>query len=377
MKPNVLQAPLIKSAILLVIFSLLFYFTSTSPEGSVWGSIGSIIIVVFRTVQLAFGLAIGLIVSLAVLFGIFFGAVALVNPASASRMYEGLRETLLAWFAPIITLFKCEREKKLPAAFATFGQDLKNGITAEIQSAQNSLKKNQDELETRLGGLSSRMAKLEDETTGLAAAEQVEAVSEELQGALASAAEINTTVDTLKSSVEKTAKQVQEVSADTLLGDLPARIEELEQREIVKPAAAVDITPLEQGIANLQAELTSVKKKAEKALQTAANAAAVTTQQPAASTSEDKPAAKKERKKPKQAEVKATEEEEHRIFSYFDTAADKKKVADLVASTLKKDMSYKQVLDFVAKELGGKKGKIFTSHPSLSKDYIRQCRKKG
>jgi len=48
-----------------------------------------------------------------------------------------------------------------------------------------------------------------------------------------------------------------------------------------------------------------------------------------------------------------------------------------VASTLKKDMSYKQVMDFVAKELGGNKGKIITSHPSLSKDYIRQCRRKG
>lgn len=313
MKPNVLQAPLIKSAIVLVIFSLLFYFTSTSPEGSVWGSIGSIFIFAFRTIQWALALAIGLIVSLAVLIGIFFGAVAMFNPASASRMYEGLRQTLLTWFAPVITLFKSDREEKLAAAFDTFGQDLKKEFASDIQAAQVGLKKNQDELETRLSGLSSRLATFEEVTTGLAAAEQVETIAGQVNDVVASTAAIKKTVDALKTSVEQTAKQLQDLSGDTILGDLPARIEVLEQQE--QPTAPVP------------------------------------------------------------EEAKAAKEEEHRIFSYFD-AADKKKVADLVASTLKKDMSYKQVIDFVAKELGPNKGKIITSHPSLSKDYIRQCRKK-
>jgi signal transduction histidine kinase len=315
MKPNVLQAPLIKSAIVLVIFSLLFYFTSTSPEGSVWGSIGSIFIVAFRTIQWALALAISLIVSLAVLIGIFYGAVALVSPTSASRMYEGLRQTLLAWFTPLITLFKSEREEKLAASFDAFGQDLKKEFASDIQAAQVGLSKTQAELETRLGGLSSRLTTLEEATTGLAAAEQLEAMVEE--------------VDTLKSSVEQTA--------------------------------GVDITGLEKDIAGLQSGLASVQQKAEEALQTAAKAA----QQPEVE------------KKSKQEKVKAAEKDEHRIFSYFDAAADKKKVADLVASTLKKDMNYDQIMNFVAKELGGNKGKIITSHPSLSKDYIRQCRRKG
>ena len=348
MKPNVLQAPLIKSAIVLVIFSLLIYFTSTSPEGSVWGSIGSIFIFAFRTIQWALALAIGLIVSLAVLFGIFFGAVALFSPASASRMYEGLRQTLLVWFTPVITLCKSQREEKLTAALDTFGQDLKNEFASDIQAAQVGLKRNQAELETSLGGLSSRLATLEETITGLAAAEQVEAMVGQVNDVGESAAVIKGAVDTLKSSVEQTAKQVQEVSGDAILGDLPARIEALEQQEIVEPTAGVDITGLEKNIAGLQSGLASVQQKVEEALETAA-----------------------------QDEANTAEEEEHRIFSYFDAAADKKKVADLVASTLKKDMSYKQVMNFVAKELGGNKGKIITSHPSLSKDYIRQCRRKG
>jgi hypothetical protein len=330
MKPNVLQAPLIKSAIVLVIFSLLFYFTSTSPEGSVWGSIGSIFIFAFRTIQWALALAIGLIVSLAVLIGIFFGAVAMFNPASASRMYEGLRQTLLTWFAPVITLFKSDREEKLAAAFDTFGQDLKKEFASDIQAAQVDLKKNQDELETRLSGLSSRLATFEEATTGLAAAEQVETMVGQVNDVVESTAVIKKSVDALKSSVEQTA--------------------------------SVDFTGLEKNIAELQSELASVQQKTEEALQTAKGAAQAAQQSTAPSPAE----------KP----VAAAEEEGHRIFSYFD-AADKKKVADLVASTLKKDMSYKQVMDFVAKELGGNKGKIITSHPSLSKDYIRQCRRKG
>jgi len=362
MKQNVLQAPLIKSAVVLVIFSLLFYFTSSSPDGSVWGSIGSIFIVAFRTIQWAFALTIGLIVSLAVLIGIFFGAVALVNPASASRMYEGLRQTLLDWFAPLITLFKSDRQEKLTADLNAFGQDLKKEYTSDIQAAQMGLSKTQAALETRLGGISSRLATLEDTTTGLAAAEQLEAMVGE--------------VDILKSSVDQTAKQIQDVSGDSILGDLPARVEVLEQQEIVEPTASVDITGLEKNIAVLQSELASVQQKAEEALQAATKAAAKTAQQPAASVPSKKPVAKKAGKEVKQDETQAAAKEEHRIFSYFE-AADQKKVADLVASTLKKDMSYKQVMDFVAKELGGNKGKIITSHPSLSKDYIRQCRRKG
>ena len=371
MKSNVLRAPLIKSAIVLVIFSLLAYFTSTSPEGSVWNSIGTIFVFAFTTLQWVFALSIGLIICLAVLFGIFFGAVAMVNPASASRMYEGLRRTLLDWFTPVINLFKSEREEQLAAALETFGQSLKKEITADIQAARTVLQKTQAELETKIGSLSSRLATLEESVTGLAAGEQVEALAEEVKGAVESAAELKSAVDSLKSNVEQTAKQVQEVSGEAILGDLPARIEALEQQEMPEPPAAVDITPLEKDIAGLQSELASVQQKAEEALKAAVEAA----EQPAAPAPTSEPVAEEVNSEPEQDASEAGEDDEHRIFSYFDDPADKKKVADLVASTLKKDMSYKQVMDFIAKELGGEKGEIITSHPSLSKDYIRQCRR--
>jgi hypothetical protein len=387
MKPNVLRAPLIKSAIVLILFSLLVYFTGTSPEGSVWASIGTIIIAAFRTVQWAVALAIGLAVCLAVLFGIFLGAVAMVNPASASRMYEGFRTPLLLWFAPIMNLFKSDREEKLAAALETFGRKIKEEISVEIQEVRTTLAKGQAELESRLTSLSSRLNSLGETVDALPGNDQVEAVNEEAKAATETVTAVQAAVDNLKTAVDQAVQQIQEISPDKILGDLPARIEALEQQEIPEPAPAVDIAPLEKSVADLQAELEATRKQAEEALKAATvkpEPSAPAAEKPAAAENKKASATKtKAKEKPAEKQKKTAsskkkeQEEEHRIFSYFDDPADKKKVADLVASTLKKDMSYKQVMDMLAKELGGEKGDVITSHPSLSKDYIRQCRRKS
>ena len=366
MKPNVLRGPLIKSAIVLIIFSLLVYFTGSSAEGSVWSAIGIVVVTALKTIQWLIGLSIGLIVCIAVLIGIFFGAVAMKNPSAASQMYEGLRRTLVEWLLPIVKVFKSDHKEHLTSTLNSFGSDLKKEINADILAARNMLEKNHGELENKISSLSSRLTALEETASDLVAAEQVETLADEVKNVVDSTAEIKGSLDTLKSSVEQTAKQIQEVSGETILGEIPARIEALEQQEIPEPPPAVDITPLQNEITQLQTALSSMQQKVEQALETAAEAA-----EKAAAPGPEEPA---EEAKEESAQNDAADGE-HRIFSYFDDPADKNKVADLVTSTLKKDMSYKQVMDFVAKELGGAKGKIITSHPSLSKDYIRQCRK--
>jgi len=371
MKPNVLRAPLINSAIVLVIFSLLVYFTGSSAEGSVWAAIGTIFVTALKSIQWLIALAIGVAVCLAVMIGIFLGAVAMINPSSSSRMYDGLRLTLIDWFQPLVTMLKSDHDEQLSSTLDSFGSDLKKEINADIQAAQTILKKNLGELASQISRISSRLTALEETAAGLAASEQVDTLAEEVKGAVESAAAIKTELkgelDSLKNTAEQTAKQVQEVSGEAILGELPARIEALEQQEIPEPPPAVDLSPLQQDITALQAELSSVQQKAEEALQAATEAA----RQPAPAPQKEAPAKENNEKKASND----AEAGEHRIFSYFDDPADKKKVADLVASTRKKDMSYKQVMDFIAKELGGAKGKIITSHPSLSKDYIRQYRR--
>jgi len=372
MNTNVLRAPLIKSAIVLLIFSLLVYFTGTSPEGSVWTSIGSILVAGFRTIQWAVALSIGLIVCIAVMIGIFLGAAALFNPQSASRMLEALVQTLAGWITPVAGLFAAKPKKEFSTILDGFGTELKKNINADIQTTRSDLKNTRTKLETKLGSLSSRLADFEQTTSGLAAVDQLEILAAEVKETAETTAGIKAALDSLKSSLDKTTKQVQKISSEAILGDLPARLEAVEKKEIPEPPPAVDLTPLQKDIAAVQAELASLKKQqAEKSTTPAAKTVAKPAA-PAAKTTAKKPAAKSPAKA-----AKTAKDEEHRIFSYFDNDDDKKKVAELVASTLKKDMSYKQVMDFVAKKHGGKKGEMITSHPSLSKDYIRMCRKKA
>ena len=371
MKANTLRGPLIKSAIVLFIISMLAYFTSTSPGGNVWASMGTLTVTILRTIQWAIGLAIALAVSLSVMIGIFLGAVALVNPASSASMFDSLLKTLGTWFGPLASMFSSNKEAELAKTLEGLATDLKKEFTADLQAAQSGLRKGISEVQSKVSGLASRLGTIEETAASLAPSEQVDALAEEVKSAGESLAEIKSVADSLKGKVEQAEKQVKEVSGEAILGDLPSRIETLEQQEIPEPAPAVDISPLEKEVASLKKELAEVKKVAAEA---AAKAEKKDEKANVQKTTKASPATAKESVK-QTAPKKEDAEDEHRIFSYFDNEEDKKKVAELVQSTMKKDMSYKQVMDFVAKQLGGAKGEIITSHPSLSKDYIRLCRK--
>jgi hypothetical protein len=349
MKTNVLRMPLLKAAGILVIFSLLVYFTSTDPDASVWTSIGTIFVAAFTTVQWLLAMAIGLTVCIAVLIGIFLGAVAIGNPTAASSMYEGLRQDVLSYPAPLLELwnkaFTSDSGIQLGALTAMF-EDLKNDIKADVQTGQAAISKMEQAqagMISKIDSLASRLATLEKTTAGLATGQQVEELGEEVKTVVESTAGMREVVDNLQKTVKETADKAGQVSAENILGDLPARLE------------ALDLASLEKNISDLQTELAAVKKSS-------------TPPAPAAALAETTQTT------PKAEPAQATKAEEHRIFSYFENDTDKKKVAELVASTLKKDMSYKQVIDLVAKGLGSN-GEIITSHPSLSKDYIRLCRR--
>ncbi len=373
MKSNQLRSPLISSAILLAVFSLIVYFTLTSPEGSVFNSFGSIVVLILRTVQLAIGLALALIVSLSVLIGIFLGAVALVNPSASSRMYEGLRQTIRSWLTPLAGLFKSDKGEKFKEELAAFGTTLKTEFSSMVAPIKKELAEVQGSLETKVSTLRSKLSEVEESVADKASVEQVETITAEI-------AAVSETLTGTEASVKTLAAKVEQVGASDpgqILGDLPSRLEALEQKE---DSEAVDLQPIEDKISALQAEINKVTQPLEEKI--------------AALTSEitELKAALAEKKSTAKPEVTATKEEqksassatstpkvdgEHRLLSYFTDAAEKKKLADLVGQTLKKDMTYAQVTKFLIKKMGKEGGKIISEHPSLAKDYIRQCRRKG
>lgn len=356
MKPNLLRAPLINSAILLVVCSLLVYFTLTSPEGSIWSSMGAIFTLFFRIVQLVIGLALGLLVCIAVLIGIFLGAVALFDGASASRMYEGLRQTILSWLAPVLDLLSSDRDDKLQAELSDLGQTLKTDFSQMIDSARRELSTAQNVLAGKLQALQGKVQATEEATAEKVSAEQLEALTAEVATVTEALTATEGKIKTLQDKIEKAVQEVGAVDPGSILGDVPARLEKLEQQE---PPAPVDLQPLEKKIATIQAEIKTLQGALKEASKPQKQKAVET---PAAAAKEEK----------KESTAEGTE---HRLLSYFEKKEDQEKLAGLVAETLKKDMTYAQVTDFLIEKMGKNGGTIISEHPSLAKDYIRQCRR--
>ncbi len=383
MKSNQLRSPLISSAILLAVFSLIVYFTLTSPEGSVLNSFGSIVALFLRIIQVTIGLGLALIVSLAVLIGIFLGAVALVNPSTSSRMFEALRQAVQSWLAPLAGLLKSDKGEKLKEELDAFGTTLKTDFSRMVAPVKQELAAVQGNLEGKVSALRAKLSEVEESVADKASVEQVETVTAEV-------AAVSETLTGTEASVKTLAAKVEQVGASDpgqILGDLPSRLEALEQKE---DPEAVDLQPLEAKISGLQAEITKVTQPLEEkiAILTSeitelkaalAEKKSTAKSEEAAKKTTAASTAKKEEKKSTSAAKSASgaDDGEHRLLSYFTSPAEKKKLEDLVDQTLKKDMTYAQVTKFLVKKMGKEGGKIISEHPSLAKDYIRQCRRKS
>jgi len=374
MKSNQLRSPLISSAILLAVFSLIVYFTLTSPEGSVLNSFGSIVALLLRIIQVVIGLGLALIVSLAVLIGIFLGAVALVNPSTSSRMFEALRQAIRSWLAPLAGLLKSKKGEKLKEERDAFGATLKIDFSRMVAPVKKELAAVQGNFDNKVSALRGKLSEVEESIAGKASIEQVETVTAEV-------AAVSETLTGTEASVKTLAAKVEQVGAPDsgqILGDLPSRLEALEHKE---DPEAIDLQAIEEKISGLQAEITRATQPLEEKIAALTSEIIELKAAPAEkkSTAKSEVAATKEEQKGASAATSVPEADdgEHRLLTYFTDAAEKKKIEDLVGQTLKKDMTYAQVTKFLVKKMGKDGGKIIREHPSLVKDYIRQCRRKG
>ncbi|MCW5199689.1 hypothetical protein VU05_03090 [Desulfobulbus sp. F1] len=363
MKANALRKPLINTAVVLVFFIVLLSISIANPATTALGSFGLIILAGLRALQLFVGLSVALIFCLAFLFAIFFGAVALANPDTAARMYGEFRQTLAAWLGEIIPA--CKKKTQQHVDLEPMRQELKQELQADLAAIQTQLHATRELLGGKIEQLSSRIDVLETMTTQMANTGEVEALSKEVKGAVASLAGIEGAVNSMKVCVEQTAQQILQMSPEKVLGDVPERLRTLEQHQ----PKVIDITPLENDIAVMQQELAFVREKADKVLLAAAPET-VLVQEPVLVVAEPEQVAAQ------QVEVQTgSAEEEHRILSYFDNHADKQKFIELADAALEKGLNHKQVIDYLVRGLGQQKGKIISSHPSLIKDYIKSCRR--
>ena len=238
MKQNMMRTPLIKSAVVLLFFVLLAYLTSVSSEGSVMSSVGTIIIGAFRLVQWAFAMVIGLTVCIAFLVGIFLFAVALVNKETAAAMYEGVKRSVVALCAPLCSRLgslKCtDSQCSQPVQPTVDSEQLKDELQAIIAGEVKKVTDNQQVLNDQFVSLNAKIQIIEEKSSGFAATGQLEVIAGEIANSSKVLGTVQDSVATLEGKLSNPVQQLQAFTPEKMLGDIPARLASLEQKEDVK-----------------------------------------------------------------------------------------------------------------------------------------------
>lgn len=262
MKANMMRAPLIKSAAVLLVFVLLAYLTSVSPEGGVLNSVGLIIIGAFRLVQWTLAMAIGLTVSIAFLIAIFLFAAFLVNKQTAASMYEAVKGSVATLCQPVFSRLGSFTSKAPPSApavqaTATEGQ-LKEDVHTIIAGEVKKVTDNQQALSDQFSVLSSKIEALEGKSADFATAGQLETIVAEISASGKTLETVQENVATLEGKINDTVQQLQTITPERMLGDIPARLKKLEQP---KDEPGFDPAPLNASIENLHQEVEALKKR--------------------------------------------------------------------------------------------------------------------
>ena len=261
MKANMMRAPLIKSAAVLLIFVLLAYLTSASPEGSVLNSVGLIIIGAFRFVQWCIAMAIGLTACIAFLIGIFLFAVFLVNKETAASMYGAVKSSVAALCQPVLSrmgAFKCKEAQCAPPAQAAAEGQLKEDLHTLIAGEVKKVTDNQQALSDQFSALNSKIVALEEKSADFAATGQLEAIAAEISSSGKVLGTVQENVALLEGKISTTIQQLQAMTPEKILGDIPARLGKLEQSG---DDPGFDPAPLTASIESLQKEMEELKKK--------------------------------------------------------------------------------------------------------------------
>jgi len=330
MNRNMLRAPLIKTATLLAVVSLLVYFTATSPGGSIWSSLGTLFMATLRMVQLSLGLIVSFLFCLAVLTGIFLGGVAMVSRESASNMLEQLRQQITGMLlyvrSLVITVVPSQEAQVLEGSDGVGDQEMLTTLEDQIAPlllAQTVVAEKIDTLMERLG----RIEQSEDVTS---LATRLERQDEHVSDLDSKAGEFQDQITVLQEKMSKLTSLSLQEKVDPAIAELGGRI-----------------NLLDTAIASLQDDLSRIR---------------------------DISGPKDKEKHGKNDGQSGKESVEHRLFAHLENKAAQEKIEALVTETLNSDMSYAQVIDHLVAHAKGKTADVITAHPSLAKDYIRYRR---
>ncbi len=265
MKTNSMRAPLYKSAAILLVLVLLAYLTS-AHGGGVLDSVGRLIVGAFRLVQWAFAMVIGVSVCIAALIGIFLFAVSLYDKEASATMTARTKTAVAELLAPVFAFFGSLRTAPAPRATEASimpaqavvdnTAQLKSELQTIVAGEVGKVTASQQALNSQFASLQAKLQSLEDKTGGFAAADQIEAIAAEISASAKTMAGVQEKVTALENKFSETSQKLQAMTPEKLLGDLPGRLEKLEQRGEDK---SFDPQPLVESIEQLQRQVEEIK----------------------------------------------------------------------------------------------------------------------
>ena len=261
MKTNTMRAPLYKAGAVILVMALLAYLTSSSG-GGVLDSVGQLIIGAFRLVQWGIAMVIGVAVCIAVFIGIFLFAVSLYDKEASASVYAKTKQSVAELLAPVFAFvggFCCKSSSCSAPVQPTVdtSAQLKNELQTIVAGEVGKITASQQELNAQFASLHTKIQSLEEKTAGFAAAGQVEAIAGEIAASAQTLNGVQETITALEGKISDTAQKLQAITPDKMLGDLPVRLEKLEQQGEDK---GFDPQPLTESIQNLQKEMEEIKK---------------------------------------------------------------------------------------------------------------------
>lgn len=338
MSKNFLRAPLIKSAALLIVLTLIIYLTATTQDGGVFSSLGAIIYGIFKAIQLGIGLVLALLLCIAILIGIFLGGVAMVSTDSATKMYYQLLEMLSEKVGFIKLPIKKEKSQAEGVSLDALKASLQDEMAGHVESSVENVQRTIDE---GMQDLQARVEQIETDDSFSVISDRLQGQEEKLSAIEEAVGSGTGEIQKLQEQLTALSQQLQDIQSEAGKADPTDKIATLEKSSDELKSLC---SSLAEDVKSLQDELGALKT---------------------ASQEEEQEAASEE----------SEDEGEHRLFTYIEDQEEKEKISQLVTEGLNNDMTYAQIMEQLSEQTSEATATALDEHPSLTKDYIRHVKK--
>lgn len=335
MKHHELRQPLIRSVVVLVVIFFLIAFVASSEASGFLGGISSIFTGLFYSVLFVIALTIGVIISIFLLFAIFFGAVAIYSPDASRDLFTSLKMSLAhqkeAWANccsctsaetketdvtpdPVLSLNISEEQEILEEEDENEVEAIKEALTQEIAIIGEEIQLLQDNNTTLRDSFSEFKELIEKKQ-----AEEIEASLEQITA-------LQKKVDESSEAGQQKIKNLEEVSTSQAQSS---------------NGLSKKIDSMQKQVQTLSESLQELQNNVEESIDD---------------------------------EQVDTADTSHRIFNYLENDKDKEKFAALIKESVDKSLTYAEINTFLSQSLSKKNDAIIKDHPSLTKQYIRDCK---